>query len=182
MSSQKSTVYPRFFNPERIGETLKEVSSDLLRVESRDIVGRWFHSPDEIDLFIWIDESKTIVKQQLTFYGQVVEWNAIEGTKTGVIVEEEQAGQVKASETIRFDDNLQVQQLSLAMNLIQHVLALTHDEQQQLITNFFRGQRNRSVSNDAEFLNRYSHWIADHRPTWLRRVWFFIQRLFSWLI
>jgi hypothetical protein len=177
MSSK--SVYPMFFNPERIGETLKEVSSDLLRVESQDIVGRWFHSPDEIDLFIWVDETKTIVKQQLTFYGQVVEWNAVDGTKTGVIIEDER-GHVKASETIRFDDNLQIQQLGLAMDLIQHVLALTSQEQDQLIGNFFRGQRNRST-NDAEFLKRYSHYVNLHQRSFWRRVFAGVYRFLTWL-
>lgn len=133
-------VYPLFFNPERIGESLQEVSSDVLELESQDIVGRWFHAPNEIDLFIWIDDNKTIVKQQLSFFGQVVEWNAVEGTRTGVVIEEERTGSIKASEIIRFDDRPQTQPLGLAADVIQHVPALTAEEKTEIIANFFRGK------------------------------------------
>ena len=181
----KTAIYPKFFNPERIGGTLKEVSSDILRVESRDVVGRWFHSPDEIDLFIWVDDTKRIVKQQLTFFGQVVEWNIIEGTKTGVIIEEElppdSSGRpVKASEVIRFDNKTQTQPLGLAMDLIQHVAALTIPEQKEIIANFFRGQKY-SSNDDAEFLRRYSHWVSVP-VTWQGRLLEQVRLFFRWLI
>lgn len=138
----KTAVYPHFFNPERIGESLKEVSSDIMQVESRSVVGRWFHSSGDVDLFLWTDEAKTIVKQQISFYGQVVEWNAIEGTKTGVVIEEENPDEptVKASEIIRFDEQPQTQPVGLAVDVIQHVKALTKTEQEQIIRNFSRGQ------------------------------------------
>lgn len=153
----KSAVYPHFFNAERIGESLKEVSSDVMRVESRDIVGRWFHSSDEADLFLWTDEQKQIVKQQISFYGQVVEWNAVEGTKTGVVIEEENSEQptIKASEVIRFDERPQIQPVGLAVDVIQHISALTKDEQAQIIGNFSRGKPSRkSRGRFAQFLKK----------------------------
>jgi hypothetical protein len=181
VTSVKSAVYPRFFNAERIGETLKEVSSDLLQIESREIVGRWFHSPEEIDLFLWVDEGRKIVKQQLTFFGQVVEWNIIEGTRTGVVIEEEKTGEAKASETIKFDEEPQSQPLGLAMDLIKHVRALTEDEQKQIITNFFRGQKF-NYHGEIEFLKRYSSYNLT-RSTWWERFWpkfkRFMRKLFK---
>lgn len=182
--SSKSSVFPRFFNPEELGPSLKEVSSDLLRVESRDLVARWFHGPAEIDLFLWTDESKKIVKQQLTFYGQVVEWNVTEGTKTGAIIEQEQPqmanGPVKSSETIRFDERPQVQPLGLAMDLIQHAPALTAEERRQIIANFFRGQKHSDLGPE-EFLQRYSAWHAGS-SSFTVRIYARVLRFLRWLI
>lgn len=185
MSSQKPAVsYPRFFNPERIGQSLKEVSSDLLQAEAQNIIGRWFHSADEIDLFIWTDENKKIVKQQLTLFGQVVEWNIIEGTKTGVVIEEEErvnegGARVKASEMIRFDDRPQVQPLGLAMDVIQNTPALSFDEQQEVIGNFFRGQRFRK-QDDEQFVARYGRHLtsAGTKLTLWQRFLNFLVRIF----
>lgn len=184
MSTPKPISYPRFFNPEKIGESLKEVSSDLLQTEAQNIIGRWFHSADEIDLFIWMDESKKIVKQQLSFFGQVVEWNIIEGTKTGVVIEEEErvdevGARVKASEVIRFDDRPQVQPLGLAMDVIQNTKALSFEEQQEVIGNFFRGQRF-PKKDDEEFTRRYGRHLegsAAKSGLW-QRFLRFLERIF----
>ncbi len=181
----KSAIFPHFFDPHRIGQNLKEVSSDLLRVESRDLVGRWFHAQDEIDLFIWSDEKKKIVKQQLTFYGQVVEWNVIEGTKTGVIIEDESppnsSGQpVKAAETIRFDERAHPQPIGLAMAVIRHTGALSEDERKQIVANYFRGQK-RSSLNPSEFLELYAQW-NEPEPGRLARFARRIIKALRWLI
>ena len=184
----KPSSYPQFFNPERLGQSLKEVSSDLLRVESRDLVGRWFHAANEIDLFLWCDDHRTIVKQQRTLLGQVVEWNIIEGTKTGAIIEEEgvgaeassSGGPMKASEMIRFDTSPQTQPIGLAMDVIKHTGALSSVEQKQIISNFFRGQKLSEIA-PAEFLAKYAAWGASPLSLRLRvaaRVVRFLRRVF----
>ena len=129
----------------------------MLELESQNVIGRWFHSSDEADLFLWTDEKKMIVKQQISFYGQVVEWNAVEGTKTGVVIEEEAPDQptIKASQMIRFDNKPQVQPVGLAVDVVQHISALTKDEQTQIIQNFSRGRSQRtSQKRFARFLKK----------------------------
>jgi hypothetical protein len=152
----KSPTYPQFFNPQRIGESLKEVTSDILQTESNLLVGRWFHAPKDVDLFLWTDENSRIVKQQLTFFGQVVEWNLVEGNKTGALIEEEERGPVKKSESILFDVIAHPQPLSLAMAVIKHVDALTDAEKTQIITNFFHGQKGSDLDPN-EFVERYGY-------------------------
>lgn len=157
----------------------------MLRVESRDLVGRWFHSAEEIDLFLWVDEKKKIVKQQLTFYGQVVEWNIVEGTKTGVIIEDEShpmaGGQpMKAAETIHFDDQAHPQPIGLAMDVIRHAEALSEAERKQIIANYFKGQR-RTLGDPHEFLERYAQW-TESSPTRTGGVLKAIGRFFRRLI
>jgi hypothetical protein len=179
----KSAVYPQFFDPHRLGAGLKEVSSDLLRVESRDLVGRWFHAAEEVDLFIWTDEKKKIVKQQLTFLGQVVEWNVVEGTKTGVIIEDEARASkdvgMNAAETIHFDEIAQPLPLGLAMELIRHATALNPDEQKQVNLNFFKGQRF-SKLGPGDFSERYSGdgGAIATRASFVQRFFALVRRFF----
>jgi hypothetical protein len=156
--SSNISIYPQFFDPERLGASLKEVSSDLLKAESKDLVGRWFHGPQEIDLFLWTDENRQIVKQQLTFYGQVVEWNVIEGNKTGLISDDQEFrhNRNKSSEVIQFDKLAQAQLLGHAMTLILHTSALNELEQKQIIANFFKGQKAGELDS-REFMARYAH-------------------------
>lgn len=178
----KPAAFPHFFDPERIGHDLKEVSSDLLR-EEHDLIARWFHATDEIDLFLWTDAKKMIVKQQLTFYGQVVEWNVVEGTKTGAIIEDESPGAgrgaAKPVETIRFDDAPQAQPLGLAMDLIRHATVLSELERKQIVANYFRGQKI-SGSGPGAFFERYATWKkpAQFRVGFLARI----KKFLRWLI
>jgi hypothetical protein len=95
--------FPRFFNAEEIGHSLKEVSPLLLKTTHPEITSRWFHSSQDADLFIWFDRNQGVIKQQISFFGQVVEWNIVEGLKTGLVIEEEIRGHARASEMVCFD-------------------------------------------------------------------------------
>ncbi len=95
---------PPFFNPQRIGGSLREIDVSLIQTENEKVLSRWFHGPDEADLFIWTDERNNVIKQQVTFCGQIVEWNVLDGIRTGVVIEQEyENASMAASETIQFD-------------------------------------------------------------------------------
>jgi hypothetical protein len=180
--SQSKAVFPQFFDANRLGRSLKEVSSDLLRVEAQDLVGRWFHANDDIDLFIWTDENKRIVKQQLTFLGQVVEWNIVEGTRTGVIIEEEGAesgGTHMDAEMIHFDQTAQPHPLGLAMDLIRNTTALSEPEQKQIIANFFKGQKFSKLGSQelAEWLRDTGPLPSLPGPSIFQRIAYLLRRL-----
>ncbi len=95
------------FDPVEVGLGVKEVAAEFIysNQKSADQV-RWFHSPHDVDLFIWTNDLKKIIKQQLTYFGMVLEWNLIEGLKTGQIDPDSRTGAHRgpdASELIRFD-------------------------------------------------------------------------------
>lgn len=128
-------AFPRFFNPAELGRSLQEVSTDLLRTDYKDIISRWLHSPNDVDLFIWMDVDRNVIKQQISFYGQVVEWNLIEGVKTGLIVEDGRPGMTDA-EVVRFDAKAQKGPIRQAIDLLRHIAVLKEDERNLLIRNF----------------------------------------------
>ncbi len=92
------------FSAARLGEAVKQVGVDYISVDQHRVETKWFRSGEDVDLVVWTDMAGTIIKQQLTFFGQVLEWNLVDGLKTGLIVEEETGQQESpASEMVRYD-------------------------------------------------------------------------------
>jgi hypothetical protein len=176
-----SEYYPRFFNPQDLGQSLKEVNVDIVRDNQHSVTSRWFHSAKDADLFIWLDSKQNIIKQQLSYYGQVVEWNVVEGLKTGHIIEDE--GRVEhmgASEIVHFDQQPQNTSVDQARSLLNHMTALKEQERQILVGNFSSEGRSQQVSAE-EFIRRFGPLLEKPQAvpnsrnnrlmTWLRR-WF----------
>ena len=174
-----------FFNPKRIGASLKEVSKDYIQTESQDVISRWLHSEQDADLFLWIDEKKNIIKQQLSFHGQVVEWNLIEGVKTGFIFEDDsktdegQSPTMDASELIRYDESPQGNTLQQAFELIRHIEALTDIERKKIQDNFKKDPSLGNISPEA-FLEKYKNVTpkAPASPNFIQRL---LLRIGRWL-
>lgn len=158
-----SDTFPRFFNAEELGKSLIEVATDVIATSNdQKVISRWFHSTKDTDLFIWLDHKQNVIKQQLTFFGQVVEWNVIEGVKTGLIVEDETPSQVKASEIIQFDSLPQKAPIEQARALLGFITALKEDERQMLSINFTGIARSQAM-DPQEFVDRFGAFLA-RRP------------------
>lgn len=129
-------AFPRFFDPVDLGRSLREVATDVIATTHHDVISRWLHSPKDADLFLWFErESNALIKQQVSFYGQVVEWNCVEGLRTGLVIESE-TGRVKASETVRFDQRAQPGPVRQALQLVAQVTALPESERAMIIARF----------------------------------------------
>ncbi len=131
---------PGRFDARTLGESLKEVAIDYIETEDSNLQSRWFQSESDADLFIWTDINRKkltsieeIIKYQLSFFGQVVEWSIFDGVRTGVIIENEIHGE-NPSEVIEFDQQPQLGPLEQASSLLRFVGALDLIEQQHLIS------------------------------------------------
>jgi hypothetical protein len=147
---------PVIFEAESLGLSFRELGVDVARGEVTDILSRWFHSTQDADLFIYSDGKQRLLKLQLCFYGQVVEWNPLDGTRTGLIVEQEFAtlgDAAKASaefefgseedvgETIQFDSRTQASVMMQAVSVLAHIPGLALDERALLIYNLQQSPR-----------------------------------------
>lgn len=169
-------MYPHFFDAAVLGESLKEVATDLIKTDEIEIVHRWFHSAKDADFFIWLDQQNNVIKQQLTFYGQVVEWNIVEGVKTGLIVEDDSRQAIKSSDIIRFDNHAQRAPIEQALTLLKHITALNDMERHLLTKNFAQGPTSKSL-DPAEFVSRYGG-LLKAKTVKKRRLFDWIRRLF----
>jgi len=162
--------FSRFFNGKSIGKSLREIAVDLIKTESDDVVSRWFHSGTNTELFTWVDQAQNIIKQQLSFHGQVVEWNCLEGLKTGFIIEldlgipaaknarsssgiQQQDANSPQSETIQFDSRPMPKAIDLALEILDHI-DVEENFRKQLIGNFKDPQHIQSMTPQA-FLERF---------------------------
>jgi hypothetical protein len=156
-------ILSQFFNGKNIGKNLKEMAVDMVKTDTEDVVSRWYHAPST-DLFTWTDRQHNIIKQQLHFNGQVVEWNCLEGVKTGLMIEadlglkatynaEGKMEKERISETIKFD----ALPMNACVDLALEILEFTQFEdavRRQLIGNF-KDPQNISTMEPELFLKRF---------------------------
>lgn len=145
--TKSERITPIYFEPSYAGKNLRQVGVDYLQVENQNIVSHWYHGAHDVDLFVWIDQQKNVIKQQISFCGQIVEWNILDGLKTGVVIEEDleaapetssETGPAKASssETIRFDLKPQSESIKMAIEVIKHIDVMDDVFRQSLLRNF----------------------------------------------
>lgn len=154
-ANRKEDHLALYVDLENLGLSLRELAVDLVPNQKNEFLCRWFHSPKkEADLFIWFDRENRMVKHHISFYGQVVEWNPIYGTRSGVIIEEEidanmalssghddeiefnEYGEVRFSEKIQFDLQTQKESVIQAIKIISFVPELSDLDRDIIIYNY----------------------------------------------
>lgn len=178
----KDKIFPRFFSAADLGKSFREVSVDVIRTEHQDIVNRWYHSSKDADLFVWLDSDKNIIKQQLTFFGQVIEWNVIEGVRTGCLVEQEDpvlTDKRRATDVIKFDQKPQGSSLSQALDLLKNITVLKDDERQSLMDNFSTKNQTAHTMDPEEFVRKFGSALSRRPGQRQKTLW---QRFVNWLM
>jgi hypothetical protein len=176
--ADKGATTPSVFDAQALGSSFEEVAVDVLRAETTEFLSRWFRaSRGEADLTIWIDSDKRIVKHQLSFFGQVVEWNPIHGTRTGLIVEEEGAtgtdGTIDAAEIIRFDQKVQAFAVAQAIGVLGHVRHISESERSALIFNLRESPKLHARARERAlkaWAPRGEEIMSDRRPGFWNRL------------
>lgn len=159
-----------YFDPELLGRSLKQMNTKQIRTDSQDVTSSWYHSERDVDLFIWRDERANIIKQQLVFLGQIVEWNIIEGTRTGVLVEEGPTEE-EMKPHIQFDESRQSMTVGQVVEILRAIAVMPALEREQLIKNFSESP-NFADLHPEQVLSLYG------RPnTWRNRLMAWLDRL-----
>lgn len=151
----ESDVGVQIFNARELGESLKEVAFELIQSEGLDIESRWYHGSKDVDLFIWKDSNKKIIRQQMTFYGQLVEWSAHEGLRTGYIIEDETSQMMSGSPLIHYDPAPQRQTLDQGLDILGHTSCLNSQDKLQIFHCFIKSPNFKYPSMD-ELALRYN--------------------------
>jgi hypothetical protein len=166
----KNNEYVKTFNAKDLGQSLREVAVDVIRRDDKDIESRWFHSNKDADLFIWSDEKKNILKQQVTFYGQVVEWNVVEGLRTGLLIEDETSQGMSASPLIRYDISPQKHTIEQSIDIVGHIGGLSSLDKSQVIINFTKASIFSELSPE-EILKRFGiEDVYKHKDNWILKM------------
>lgn len=170
----------RLFDASTLGASFQHLAVDVVRGESTDFVSRWFRSTvDDADLVIWTDSEKRIVKHQLCFYGQVVEWNPISGTRTGLVIEEEFVNPDNdLSETIRFDARVELPVVSQAIEVLAAVPEINDTERSTMIFNFRESPKLHKRARDRA-IKAWAPKIEEITSATRPKFW---KRLRSWVL
>lgn len=164
-----------YFDPKSLGKKMKEISVDVIRTERQHVTSRWFHANDA-DLFVWQDENSHVIKQQVSFSGLIIEWNVVDGIRTGVLVEEEQDDKqgIPGSEIIRFDRKLSHSSVKLALELVDALEVIDLGIKRILLHNFEYSPSLDTMSSQ-EIFKRYDY-LKGVRP---KSFWQKIKIFFS---
>jgi hypothetical protein len=136
------------YSPERIGISMEVVGTDFVKLQEKEIQTQWFRSHEtETDIIIWYDPDGKIIKQQINHMGVVVEWNVLEGVRTGILFDveihpatkktqtEEEATEA-VSESVQYDKTPQKQSLFTATEIIKHSKCIGQGLKLSLFKNF----------------------------------------------
>lgn len=182
MNAHRDDNRPIYFDATKFGRELKEISADLIISESNKVESRWFHSKNDMDLFLWLDKEQNLIKQQFCYFGQVVEWNIIEGLKTGLVIADvnEYGEEVDVgSPLVQYDDEPHKFCVGQTVEIISEMTELEEDIKKDVLNNFMNSP---SVDNidPEEFLLRYgaSRRAPSNFKTGLVRLVLFFKRLF----
>ena len=129
------------YNPKQIGKKFEQVSSDYIETSMHKIVLTW-HRSSYTDLYIWVDQNTgRVVRQQLSCLGLIAEWNKIQGTKTGFIVEKtlRHGDEVKIATEIVYDKTA----IASAIQPAIEILKFSHSipEKEVLLHNWYRSPK-----------------------------------------
>ena len=154
---------------------------DYLSAESQTVTSRWFHGLQDSDLFIWVDSSSRLIKGQLTFCGAVVEWNVMEGLRTGLVVEEEHQN-LSPSEVIQFDRAPDFRHVQFAALVVEHVPGLEDDIKAVFTKLLRRESRNYTVGrvlkeNESPFSKKKKDAGVRGLKKWFGIVWLWLTDL-----
>lgn len=166
----------QFLDVEALGASFQHLAVDVIRGESTDFTSHWYRSrTGEADLVIWMDGERRILKHQLCFFGQVVEWSPIHGTRTGLVIEEEMStgAASEVAEHIRFDRSIQRDVVQQAIRILAHVSELNENDRRAMIFNLrespklHKRARDRALKAWAPKVDEIN---SSRRPTFWKRL------------
>jgi hypothetical protein len=166
------------FSAEILGKSLKQMPAKTFKAGVQDITTNWYHSDRDVDLYIWRDERANIIKQQLQFHGQIVEWNIIEGTRTGLVVEGGTDGATvnDPKAPVRFDPVRQAYTVEQVIEILRAIQEIAEAERTSLIKNFAESPNFADLSPD-QVLSLYGRPdnMRNRLMAWFDRLVFLFQ-------
>jgi len=179
LSEKEKNELPVYLNPQRLGQKFKEIDVSFLGTGEERVATRWYHG-DDADLYLWIDHRSNIVKQQVTFFGQVVEWNIIDSLRTGMVLEEEVGGETqKPSEKVVYDKIFSSSSVKTAEEIIINVGILDDVLKKEVIKNF-REPSTFSQMTAEQVVEKYGFTAKQKNDTKvISQIQMFLRKMFT---
>ncbi len=170
--SARDITWDTFLKVDVFAKSLIHQKVDVLHAEDSEIVSRLYNNGgSEMGLILWHDEQENILKQQVCLYGQVVEWNILQGVLTGVIVDDEKNPEdecLNFKDLLVYDKSPSKPSVLQAIEFINHVPELNLQYKQELLKNLKTGDYVNTLGAD-EFLTKFG--FHSGRPSKNSKSW-----------
>ena len=130
-----SAAKERFiYDPEVMVKGFARVSSDIVKTPSTELVVKWYRA-SYVDLQVWIDKNQNkVIRQQFSFLGLIVEWNHIQGLKTGYVLDKPEGESEQKAIKIVYDKVYEPSSVEQAIEVLS--LTTTLSEKEEIINNY----------------------------------------------
>jgi hypothetical protein len=106
------------------------VSFDVVQFQDKEMRSHWYKY-DAIDLYYFEKSNHDLVKIHVNVFGQVVEWNRFDGARTGVMLEEEKAGEV--IEVLQYDSRPNSKALAQCLLVLENAFQIDEGARKKMI-------------------------------------------------
>ncbi|MCB0414250.1 MAG: hypothetical protein KDD50_07950 [Bdellovibrionales bacterium] len=170
---------PFLFDPSSVGRSMKKLEMDVIQTSNQEVVSYWYHGENQSAVVVWVDEKKNIIKQQIIYFSQVVEWNILEGIRTGWIAEEEEGLRPnkinKDIKDIHYDQELQKMAISQAIQIIESMDCLEEPVYQALIRNLKESPQISKMSSHEVMTLFGQSYNKKTKLTWWQKLLFLFK-------
>ncbi len=120
--------------PQSIARNFVEVSSDMVSTPTRKLVIKWYRS-SHVDLQVWLDHGHSkVIRQQFSYMGLVVEWNHIQGVRTGYLQDSLAGEEATNNAQVTYDKSIQKESVELVLEVMKLTEGIS--EKQEIINNY----------------------------------------------
>lgn len=114
-----------------LAQRMNFVSFDTLQMETQSVQSHWYRHEEGLDLYYFQKEDGRLLKLHISCFGQVIEWNPLDGTRTGLLVEEEKGGEV--FETVHYDARANRESVEQSVVIVQNANAIDEHLRKELL-------------------------------------------------
>lgn len=128
---------PIYLDLKKNAASMTHISEDIVKTTSMEVCASWYRGGDNLDVVIWRDSTGKHIKHQVNIFGQVSEWNPLDGLKTGLIVEMEWGENQKkeqhfVQEVLQFDNEPHSEALHQTLEVIDNMSVLSQSDNESM--------------------------------------------------
>lgn len=136
-----------------LAQRMNFVSFDTIQMEAQSIKSHWYRHEEGIDLYYFQKDDGRFLKLHISCFGQVIEWNPMDGTRTGLMIEEELGGEV--FETVQYDARANRESVEQSVVILENASAIDEALRNELMVLLKHSEAPKKGSVRATALTRF---------------------------
>lgn len=139
-----------------LAQKMNFVSFDTLHIEEQSVKSHWYRHDEGLDLYFFQKDDGRMIKVHLSFFGQVIEWNPFDGTRTGLMIEQEQGSEI--TETVQFDARTNSASVDQSLVILENASCLSEPLRRDLCKLLKPSQKTSARQNGSLYLTLKNAW------------------------